>query len=149
MAASRGKMPGRVAALTRNGFPACRCGDCDTRGARRARKRTEAREVAADVDEELGRRMQELLDGHATHGPCAHCGRNPAAGYARAGDAVVCHPHDPGLPDCYRRVSVWAERLGALRGRDPMPAGLDGVSDAADAFLRMVTLTEELDLYGE
>jgi hypothetical protein len=95
-------------------------------------------------DEELGRLVQERLDERATHGPCAHCGRKPAAGYAMSGGAQLCHPCDPALPDCYVRVEIWREPLGVLRDRDPKPAGLDGVSGEVDAFLRMVTLTEEL-----
>ena len=88
---------------------------------------------------------------------CAHCGQacgDYAGGHAgvtdAAGDLVpVCHPNDPGRPDCYRRVSVFGELLGALRDRDPKPAGLRGISKTNDAFLGMVALTEELGLYED
>lgn len=53
---------------------------------------------------------------------CAHCGQ-PQAGSATVQRHPVCHPSDPGLPDCYRRITVYGERLSALYGAWPLPAG--------------------------
>lgn len=53
---------------------------------------------------------------------CPHCGQSrEGAGSVRG--AKVCHPDDPGLPDCYRRITVYGELLGALYGKWPLPAG--------------------------
>jgi hypothetical protein len=58
---------------------------------------------------------------------CGHCGLDPAAGYATGPDGTrLCHPDDPRLPDCYRRVTVWHEPLGRLRGTEPKPPGIEG-----------------------
>lgn len=72
---------------------------------------------------------------------CAHCGRDPAAGFATGYNAErLCHPDDPGLPDCYRRVTAWREPLGKLLDADPKPAGVEGaqgittLDDKASAF---------------
>lgn len=66
--------------------------------------------------------------------PCAHCGQicgDCEGGYAAipAGltHVAVCHPNAPGRPDCYRRVTIYAERLGALIGVNPKPAGVDAI----------------------
>jgi hypothetical protein len=83
---------------------------------------------------------------------CAHCGLtagNLAGGYAGVrgpdGSLVrVCHPNDPSRPDCYRRVTIWAEPLGTLRGRSPLPPGITGISPEDDAFQALVALGEEL-----
>lgn len=57
---------------------------------------------------------------------CAHCG-GPRQGYGGIGGNVVCHPDNPSLfPDCFRRVTVYAERLGALRDVRPLPHGVIG-----------------------
>ena len=88
---------------------------------------------------------------------CAHCGLpcgDFAGGHAGVTDAAgelvpVCHPNDPQRPDCYVRATVWNEPLGALRDRDPKPAGLRGISEVDDAFLDMVALSEELGLYDD
>ena len=56
---------------------------------------------------------------------CAHCGRTPAAGYAGGVNGErLCHPDDRSLPDCYRRVTVYHEPVGALVGVEPKPAGI-------------------------
>lgn len=85
---------------------------------------------------------------------CGHCGRAGAGAWAAG--ARLCHTDNPALPDCYRRVTVWAEPVGALMALDPKPAGIDGIirADArttreADALGDLVALTEELGLYGQ
>ena len=63
---------------------------------------------------------------------CAHCGLvagDLAGGYAGVSDADgklarVCHPNATGRPDCYRRITVYREPLGALLDADPKPDGL-------------------------
>src|SRR5581483_7416994 len=99
-----------------------KCPCCQSPGTTRWRKRIEAREVAREIDEEFLRRMQEIADDRATHGPCTHCGRDPAAGFTRVvreGRYVqFCHPDDRSLPDCYRRVTVYCEPVGTLRDVD-------------------------------
>lgn len=73
---------------------------------------------------------RDVEDGYCAncHGQtsiCAHCGRrigDDAGGY---GSAVIdgrrvslCHPSDPGRPDCYRQVTGWPQRpLGELVAR--------------------------------
>lgn len=44
---------------------------------------------------------------HELHGngPCALCGRNPAAGYASIGDRWYCHGDNDPEPTCYMRAS--------------------------------------------
>ena len=56
---------------------------------------------------------------------CGHCGRDGAG--ASAYGVPLCHTDDPGLPDCYRRVTVYHEQLGALRVLEPLPAGVEGI----------------------
>jgi hypothetical protein len=82
---------------------------------------------------------------------CGHCGE-PCGDYAggsasisHAGGPVIplCHPNDPSRPDCYRRVTVYREELGALRGVHPKPPGLIGVAEDA-AWRAMVAFGEEL-----
>jgi hypothetical protein len=71
---------------------------------------------------------------------CYHCGQRCggrlASGYgALTGeftpDGAIhasCHPDDPAEhPDCWRRVIVYRERPGALRGWDPLPAGIEDI----------------------
>jgi hypothetical protein len=63
---------------------------------------------------------------------CGHCGQtcgDYAAGRggvtAQDGSWVhLCHPNDPARPDCYRRVTVYREPLGALRAITGKPAGI-------------------------
>lgn len=47
-----------------------------------------------------------------------------APGTAPAG---LCHPADASLPDCYRRVTVYREPLGALVGLATLPAGVSDI----------------------
>jgi len=55
---------------------------------------------------------------------CAHCGE-PPEGYATIFyDVNVCHTDDPARPDCYRRITVYGERAGALIGARPLPCGI-------------------------
>lgn len=50
----------------------------------------------------------------APPGPaCAHCGRTTgdiAGGSATVGGLPVCHPNEPGRPDCYRAITVYGHR---------------------------------------
>jgi hypothetical protein len=69
----------------------------------------------------------------------------------------LCHPDDPSLPDCYRRVTVYWEPVGALLGMEAKPAGVEAImrvedgkpvlSAEAAAARELTTLTEELGLY--
>lgn len=56
---------------------------------------------------------------------CGHCGRDGAR--ASANGVPLCHTDDPGLPDCYRRVTVYHEQVGALLGDGPKPGGVRGI----------------------
>lgn len=77
---------------------------------------------------------------------CRHCGRRGAEAFAgtagRKPGAHLCHPSDASLPDCCRRVTVWAEPLGALQvffGDGPKPAGTGKIISAreyAEAYRR-------------
>lgn len=54
---------------------------------------------------------------------CEHCGRlagNYGGGWARVGEARVCHPNVAGRPDCYRLITVYGEPVGSRR---PAPGG--------------------------
>jgi hypothetical protein len=45
---------------------------------------------------------------------CGHCGRvmgDYAGGYAAVGDTKLCHPNEPGRPDCYRLVTAHGHKL--------------------------------------
>lgn len=57
---------------------------------------------------------------------CGHCGRDNAA--ASVYETPLCHTDDPGLPDCYRRVTVYSEPVGALLAMEPLPAGVQGIA---------------------
>lgn len=49
---------------------------------------------------------------------CAHCGRvmgDAAGGSGRVGDHRLCHPNEPGRPDCYVLVTQF--------GHDPSDCG--------------------------
>jgi hypothetical protein len=59
---------------------------------------------------------------------CHHCGR-PRNGYGSIGGQVVCHPSGTSGPDCYRRVLIYREPLGRLKGVDPLPSGVSGFRD--------------------
>ena len=42
-----------------------------------------------------------------------------------------CSPDDPTKrPDCYRRITVYGEAPGALRGIDPLPVGIEEILNA-------------------
>lgn len=49
----------------------------------------------------------------------------------RGASTPLCHPSDSGLPDCYRRVLVYKEPLGALTGvrnaGHPLPSGINHI----------------------
>ncbi len=70
--------------------------------------------------EPVAEAMRRILeDGLQTKGrvaprPCGHCGRTMgdyAGGYASVGDVAVCHPNEPGRPDCYHFVTVYRHPL--------------------------------------
>lgn len=65
---------------------------------------------------------------------CAHCGQEIAAhekasvpGTMGRGSIPVCHPDDLDRPDCYRRVTVYHEPLGVLRGPFALPRGIERI----------------------
>jgi hypothetical protein len=84
---------------------------------------------------------------------CGHCGRDGATAWAAG--AHLCHTDDPARPDCYRRVTVYAESVGALLGFEVQPAGIKGITgrdgnaispqDAALAAL--AAMSADLGLY--
>lgn len=76
--------------------------------------------------------MRMLKENAITMTDCEHCGE-PMQGWALVNDARVCHPWfpGPGLPDCYRRVTVYRETLGALKTVRPLP---DGITDLIDGW---------------
>ena len=57
---------------------------------------------------------------------CGHCGRGNAR--ASAYGVPLCHPDDPELPDCYRRVTIYREPVGALLGAGPKPRGVERIT---------------------
>ena len=71
---------------------------------------------------------------------CYHCGQRcggrVASGYGSiiAPDGSLhasCHPDNPATwPDCYRRVTVYGEPAGALRGVRPLPVGVKDIRKA-------------------
>lgn len=68
---------------------------------------------------------------------CQHCGRLGAEAWSGPGiharqGTPLCHPSDASLPDCYRRVSVWAEPVGALLHDGPKPAGVESIVSAEE-----------------
>lgn len=75
---------------------------------------------------------------------CAHCGQvcgdyaGGLAGVMGHGLALVlCHPNDPARPDCYRRVTVYHEEIGALKQADPKPAGIESIIGGMDVFAQL------------
>ncbi len=46
---------------------------------------------------------------------CGHCGRDdigtPQAGYGAVGKTRLCHPNEPGRPDCFRLVTVYGHTM--------------------------------------
>lgn len=91
---------------------------------------------------------------------CVHCGR--PGGEAWIGGHMwsgqVCHPNTGEQPDCYRRITVYAEPVGALLAADPMPWGIEGILRLDDAgrlvpaaevtaARELTALSEELGLY--
>ena len=70
---------------------------------------------------------------------CDHCGQqcyNYEGGYggghvlAHLGDRRsynLCHPNDETRPDCFRRVTIYQEPMGALAGISPKPAGIEKI----------------------
>lgn len=67
---------------------------------------------------------------------CYHCGRR-CGGRTEGGYGAItgtdgaihaaCSPDDPSTrPDCYQRVAL-GEHPGALRGVDPLPAGVEDI----------------------
>lgn len=87
--------------------------------------RTWQSKESIEAMEEYAREMKSALgDPHgrepAPKYHCDHCGRpcgdfaggHGAAGDGRGGTVHLCHPNEKGRPDCYRRVTVFGERLG-------------------------------------
>jgi hypothetical protein len=62
---------------------------------------------------------------------CSHCDRQvrPQEASIQLFDLHVplCHPSDPLLPDCYRRVTIYKEPLGALRRLEDQPPGITAI----------------------
>lgn len=54
----------------------------------------------------------------STPGPCALCGRNPAAGFASIGDDWYCHGDDDPEPTCYMR-STWTQAGVEAKAEEP------------------------------
>lgn len=49
---------------------------------------------------------------------CVHCGRKcgeSAGGSASVNGIQVCHPNEPGRPDCYHMVTVYHHELSDCR----------------------------------
>lgn len=68
---------------------------------------------------------------------CYHCGQR-CGGRTEGGYGAItgtdgaihaaCSPDDPSTrPDCYRRVTEFHEPVGALRGVEPKPVGVEGI----------------------
>lgn len=60
------------------------------------------------------------------------------------GEARVCHPDDPQLPDCYRRVSVHQEPLGMLVQLPDKPPGTENIIDGWHTWLDLLAVGEEV-----
>jgi hypothetical protein len=66
---------------------------------------------------------------------CGHCGQicgDRAGGLGVAPDGHgytinVCHPDTSARPDCYRRITVYGERPGALIPLAVKPAGVEEI----------------------
>lgn len=71
---------------------------------------------------------------------CAHCGADLVSGrYGRLEDSSpVCHPDNPDLPDCYRRVTVYREPLGILKALPDKPPGIENIIDGWTAWLDLL-----------
>lgn len=68
---------------------------------------------------------------------CTHCGRccgDYAGGTASVQGFPVCHPNEPGRPDCYTLVTVHGQRLGMLLRPKP------GDCDVREVSGRRITL---------
>jgi len=72
------------------------------------------------VSDAIRRDCEETLFGG---GPCALCGRDPAAGFAMVGDDWYCHGDCDAEPTCYMRAQrkdtqSWAvvSGFGVLKG---------------------------------
>lgn len=87
---------------------------------------------------------------------CAHCGQL-CGDYAGGLGAVsyggpmtrLCHPNDPGRPDCYRRVTVYQEELGALTSVDPKPAGVAEIVRGTGEAVFSKSVLRRLETMGE
>ena len=71
---------------------------------------------------------------------CGHCGRETGITYGAIWDketsVKLCHTGDPGRPDCYRRVTVYHEYLGILKGVDPLPEDVKDIRDDGMDYLK-------------
>ena len=75
---------------------------------------------------------------------CDHCGADPGIAYGSVSVAddvtyYLCHTGLPGHPDCYRRVTVYKEPIGILKGVTPAP---DGINDIRDEVMVYYTYAE-------
>lgn len=74
-------------------------------------------------DAHLLGRVHALLYPEAQTVNCRHCGQE-LSGYGMLADGQrVCHVSGGG-PDCYRRVTVYGEPVGALIGVAELPEGI-------------------------
>jgi hypothetical protein len=76
----------------------------------------------------------KIIPDYPVHGPlrsCAHCGRPGAEAWfgEHLLSGRLCHPSAEEQPDCYRRVTVYGEPVGALLllGDAPLPWGVEGI----------------------
>lgn len=64
---------------------------------------------------------------------CDHCGEETGITYGSisSADKIIrlCHTGYVGRPDCYRRVTVYHEPLGILKGLYPIPDGINDIKD--------------------
>lgn len=97
---------------------------------RQARSRAYAGSSFAHVRTSLRARAHEFGRLAVKYAPvlreCAHCGRmcgDYDAGSASVNDTLgnsvsVCHPNEPGRPDCYSLVTVYHQPLGYLKEKE-------------------------------
>ena len=70
---------------------------------------------------------------------CAHCGEETGTWIRGVWDdgknIKLCHTGYIGRPDCYRRVTVYHEPLGILKGVTPAPDGINDIRDEVMIYL--------------
>jgi hypothetical protein len=74
---------------------------------------------------------------------CSHCGQDTGITYGTVTmgvfTAILCHTGDPDRPDCYRRVTVYHEPLGALLKHIALPRGVDYILDQGLEAVKFLT----------